>query len=818
MDKERDSVMSTEQKRITLVALVCLLQTAYVAPADVITKWGAGTEVETQGRTIRFIPQIRTKSYATHTPNGDFAPPNEGHTRAFDISIGGGRFVRGQAFLRLRDNVLDVAYRLVSPVDAAWDEFGFSMSLSQKGLVGGRMELDGQAVKLAPEPPNPHLFYGCATRIVCYDAVGREVFAIRFRQPQQLLLQDNLRWGFDEYVIRVRLTDNGYMRRNVDYTTAFTLTTPVSMGVLRHDPGETITPGPNWLAVRGGSFIEPGSALDFSRLLGSQGPAGRHGFLRKVGDGLEFSGLPGVRQRFYGVNVCMEANFPEPADAERLAENLARIGYNAIRYHHHDNMLDKDPAAFAKFDALFAACRRRGIYATTDLYVSRDVKWREIGYERDGNVPRQVMKELIPVCPAAYSNFLAFADRFMGHRNPHTGLTYAEDPALPLIALINEGNYGNKGYDLIESDPWWKKARAEWNAKHPGGTRNAFLADVEAAFFSRAKRHFVEKFGSRALFSDFSSWTFLEEYRAARATYDYADDHFYVDHPEFLGEKPWRQPSRCGNTNPLKGGSPYLDRIEERRPAGAVTTVSEFNFCGPGRYRGVAGVVTAAYAAAKGWSGLWRFAWSHSLKGVVAPETCRVDYLDICGDLLALASERASLCLYLRRDLDETESPDEAIRFDRANGTLRIVTPRTCAVFAERGALNAGALTVDVGDVPATVWASSLDGRPLVTSSRILITHLTDVQNTGVRYADSERKVLLGWGRLPLLMRQGQADVSLQTSRGNWKVFALSPEGRRLAEIPVRPTDNGLAFTAETVVRDGAANFVYEALHTPSAE
>ena len=36
--------------------------------------------------------------------------------------------------------------------------------------------------------------------------------------------------------------------------------------------------------------------------------------------------------------------------------------------------------------------------------------------------------------------------------------------------------------------------------------------------------------------------------QAARAEYDYVDDHFYVDHPHFL-EQDWRLPSRCPTVN-----------------------------------------------------------------------------------------------------------------------------------------------------------------------------------------------------------------------------------------------------------------------------
>ena len=78
-----------------------------------------------------------------------------------------------------------------------------------------------------------------------------------------------------------------------------------------------------------------------------------------------------------------------------------------------------------------------------------------------------------------------------------------------------------------------------------------------------------------------------------------------------------------------------------------------------------------------------------------------------------------------------------------------------------------------VGNNSATVWASSLDGQPLASSSRILVTHLTDVQNSGVRYRDPELTILEDWGGLPHLARNGAADLSLAVADGDWMAWRL---------------------------------------------
>ncbi|HET6487904.1 MAG TPA: hypothetical protein VFH83_15860, partial [Spirochaetia bacterium] len=69
-------------------------------------------------------------------------------------------------------------------------------------------------------------------------------------------------------------------------------------------------------------------ALDFSFLLDA--PAGKHGFLQ-IRDG-HFS-VGERRIRFYGFNLPFGCPFCPHADAEIIAERLARAGVNFARIH-----------------------------------------------------------------------------------------------------------------------------------------------------------------------------------------------------------------------------------------------------------------------------------------------------------------------------------------------------------------------------------------------------------------------------------------------------------------------------------------------------
>ena len=741
---------------------------------------------------------------------------------------------------------------------------------------------------------------------------------------------------------------NGGLEANREYAVDATIqlggsgVEPPSVVKLTDTWRTTITAGPDWIPLANEPWIEPGSALDFSGVVPNHAPAGKYGRAVVAGGHFEFADLPGVPQRFYGVNINGEANTPtSPEAAGRFAANLARMGYNSLRIHHHGRaLLSKpghynepdlcaddtmpDPEAMDRFDALVAACVRHGIYVTTDLCVSRShyVKWRSLGIDRDGYITRiHDYKVLCSFWEPAYSNLCAWSRNFLRHVNPYTGRCLAEEPALCTLALINEGNLGNHGAGALRKLPGVKEAWEEWLASKAGDSAfegipatfpaevyadggstpdrrhtaafAQFLADRETRFFERFSAFVRDGLHCAAPLSNLSSWYDPVQYQLPRSRFDYVDGHFYVDHPVFLDEQ-WKLPSRCPNSNPLTGSSAGVPPVAFRRLMDKPFCLTEWNYSGPGRYRGVGGIATGAMGALQAWSGMWRFAWCHGLEGVESPETKRMGYFDMAGDPLSLAAERAALCLFLRGDLAplESEAPlvlDEAalrdpatgaskigpqerlaeawasrvgtrlaggaprhlpelepngaesasthrnpanrsVAIDPASGALVIDTPLTVGGFAERGAIAAGPLKFtilplhqSVANQSATLWISSLDGAPIASSSHLLLTHLTDVQNSGIEYADPDLRVLLNWGGLPHLMRNGAAEVELALARGageqppSFAVFRLSPSGRRLGEIPwsFDAASCILHFTARTDYDPVAATYLYEITRQP---
>ena len=152
-----------------------------------------------------------------------------------------------------------------------------------------------------------------------------------------------------------------------------------------------------------------------------------------------------------------------------------------------------------------------------------------------------------------------------------------------------------------------------------------------------------------------------------------------------------------------------------------------------------------------------------------------------------------------------------AATVDAASGAFAVATERTCGVFLETGSRRAGALAVQVAGAPAAVWATSLDGRGLGESRRILLTHLTDVLSDGTEFSGRGRRLLLKFGEGGYLMAQGTADVALEVTGRSYRIHALSSGGRRVAEVPCAVGERGeLRFRCDVAARPNAATFLYE--------
>ena len=661
--------------------------------------------------------------------NGDAGGP---WTRAFEI-VGkdAAPVVRGKVTYVLRrdasagEPVAHFTWEFSAAKDFEGKEFCLAWTLPCEQYAAdtsaGKVVFGGKTVELPQKYGVTHL--GNATCDTLEIAAPAGVpLRIKLDRPTWCMVQDDRQWNTPCFSLRMVI---GAGKLKAGERRTFSMTMRGISSFVR-DGKYTVRASDDWVPVNDTTAVKAGSALDFSAAGWIDAPAGKPGRVVRKGDHFEFAGKPGVKQRFYGVNLCFSANYMSAADAEELATRLSRLGYNALRIHHYERELcdRKDgttirPEKMAELDNLLNACIRHGIYLTTDLFVSRNVPWRSCGIDRDGVVQMKEYKELVLFHDGAFRNYLDFSRQLLNHVNPETGRRWADEPAFAFLALINEGNPGNHGYGFMKNLPEAKAAWEKWLAAHkakepktyakitdkvpdncwensPQNCAYAlFLTDIEIDFAKRMTAFIREEIKSQVLLTDLSCWKNAIEYQLVRTHYDYVDDHFYVDHPKFL-EKDWQLPSSCPNSNPVRGANAGFEAVAKHRLFDRPFTLTEFNYSGPGQFRGVGGMMLGAQAALQEYDGIWRFAWSHNAEGLLKPQS--IHYFDVAKDPLQRATERAVTMLYLRGDMKPLKRthavvfPEKALRSDFSCGPQADIKDMWFGWHARFGTLIADAL------------------------------------------------------------------------------------------------------------------------------
>ncbi|MCW8132815.1 MAG: hypothetical protein KIS92_20885 [Planctomycetota bacterium] len=883
--------------------------------------------------------------------------PADRSKRTFRIKSGS-TTIQGEAAFAEQDGALSAAYGFTPDADVALNALYVGADFGIATLAGGAWTADDKKGEFPKEFNEVHLFAG-AVKQLKLTLAGGQTLEFAFPEATQVLLQDSRKWGPN---FEVRIGPQGDakpFKKGERVGVAMTLKAAGPIA-LADDGPVTIAAGPEWIPLNLELEIEEGSALDFSKMGLQDAPAGKHGRVIARPDGqFAFEHNKETPRRFYGVNLCFSAHYLTHEQSDQLATRLARLGYNSVRVHHYEGELvsgqadatDFNPEKIDQLDYLLAALIKRGLYITTDLFVSRPVPWKDVGLDKPGNIPMDTFKIMVPVHDGARKNWVKFSRKLLEHVNPYTQRSYAAEPALAWISMINEGNFGNY-LGAVRGVPEWKtawnawlagrypereKLAASWGAElkaeedpakgsvempaniYADGPRvrdcAECFADVEKKMVEEMTKFLREDLKCAALITNMNAWTNHISNQRARMVYDYVDDHFYVDHPHFL-ENPWRLPSSCPNTSPIAGGATGGRGCTFTRLYGKPFTITEYNYSGPGRFRGVGGILTGALGSLQGWGGIWRFGYSHNRESVAKPQ--RITYFDMASDPLSQASERASICLFLRGDMkpaphslsilmtDAEMSPQgkmpslsprwnwaawitrvgtqvgghggetsatavlpvgEAARalakdaaakdllaysaeseklfallkdrgivgagnrtdpekqvyqsetgeitIDAPNDIMTLDTPRTAGGYAPEGkSIDAlgGKVNIAMLQSDSTVFVNALDGQAIAESARLLVTHLTDLQNTEIRYGEKARQTLLDWGKLPHLVRAGKAQVKLALKdAAAFKVYALATSGKRLGEVKSEAKDGVLTFTADVSGgADQGARMLYE--------
>jgi hypothetical protein len=673
-----------------------------------------------------------------------------------------------------------------------------------------------------------------------------------------------------------------------------------------------IVAGKDWQPFNYTLDVEPGSALDMSFL--NDALAGKDGPIIIQDGHFRFENAPRKPVRFYGVNLNLSANYLSKPECETLAERLAAYGYNAVRFHHHDKLLVDTaagdsltilPERMDKLDYLFHCLKRRGIYSTTDLFVSRKIKPAEVDALKHGH---RYIKAMAPLSAQAMDNLKAFSRKFLNHVNPYTGLAWKDDPALVSLSFINENCLPHIWYRHPHDKALYEEAFEEWKAKRqpnsPAATNrnadfNVFLSAMQIRSFEQMKAYVGGELNCRKPFSDCNHvpWMGLA---MARDRYDYVDNHAYWDHPKFP-VRAWSNPVRHHNRSVLADYCQVPCKVMPTRIFGKPFTMTEFDYVWPNPHRSEGSAVMGALAALQDWDAVYRFAFAYSRENATTVAPAR--RFDVSTDPAKLLGERIVALLYRRGDVlparksvpfviapervgdnlteyfpldysrlglvhrigsvverdglalpadaafavaepatsktmigrvpvysaasnllerltregrmaksnvdsetGKTLSDTGQVALDAKAKTFAVVTERSeCLVLPARLAGGGKVLTVTDNTSFATYFAAGLDGKPLADSDRILVLHLTDIQNTKTKFLNTDHTLVARDGTLPHLVRKGRARIALKRrDRRNPTLWAVNASGKRLRKLPVETTAEGCSFTVDTLGSAGA--------------
>lgn len=698
-------------------------------------------------------------------------------------------------------------------------------------------------------------------KIVVSNAGGN--LTIQAPGPTAMWLQDNRKYWQDWYGALVNVVQGNW---NANQTIVFEARLSFSQFSTFGQDGTVTIGGSQWVPLTHTKDVLAGSALDLADP--NQQPAGNKGWVVATSDGhFAFDSAPQTPVRFYGINLLGTACNPTHAQADRIATQLQRMGYNGVRLLAAEdvynafttNSTSLDLTKLERTHYLLSVLKAKGMYISFDLYAERSIKDNEV---IPGPCSWEDMRALVLINPTARQNWLTFALNLMNSTNPYTGLKLKDDPSIAFLGMVNENTLAgmyNAGQIRAELRAMFD---AKWQAAGNSGPFNP-LTDVGARFAAGLEKDTynwmktqLRANGVKALLTSMNAPMYQSANLVPRNDFDYVDLHWYWAHP-FTISMPFTQPSTSVLYNEENFGQPATMRIKNKP-----FILSEWNFSAPNRYRAEAGIIMGSLAAVQQWDAMYRFCWNYGGDDL---DPQPLSWFSISDDPIGMATERAIARLFLRKDFvtpstsltkkfdpattdaswiqtdfirsvlsarvnvsftdgdpnadlppitnGMISTPDGQITTDVWTGRVTLNTPNTVGMIGRSGdVLTAGPLKCTVLGARATVWLSSCDGRPLGTSNRMLLTHLTDVQNSGATFTGQDRGTQTSFGTLPYLAQAGTVKVVLSLKSSSAlkpKVYRLDSSGKRIATITVAQSLGTISFDA-TIQGPQGATFFYE--------
>ncbi len=177
------------------------------------------------------------------------------------------------------------------------------------------------------------------------------------------------------------------------------------------------------------------------------------------------------------------------------------------------------------------------------------------------------------------------------------------------------------------------------------------------------------------------------------------------------------------------------------------------------------------------------------------------------------AAQEIKLPGYDHRVTAETKrfvSDTGELSLDYERGLMTVNTPNAKSAIgflADTGKLDLDGMDVDCENEFATITATSLDGKPIGHSRRILVTSVARAENTAQAFWPAPPNPsswspfttwqIPAWGRRPVIAEPVRARVTMAIP-GKATVYALDATGKRQGELAVKNTNGTVTFDPAT--------------------
>lgn len=381
-----------------------------------------------------------------------------------------------------------------------------------------------------------------------------------------------------------------------------------------------------------------------------------------------------------------------------------------------------------------------------------------------------------------------------------------------------------------------------------------FLYDLQNDYYQHMFV-FLREIGLKIPIAGSNHWCYNAADLHVNAKLDYVDRHDYWTHPQheynYIKGQGVQADAMVKNAN---GGN--IGGVARRRVFGKPYTISEWHNPLPNPYRAEGTPIMAAYSSLHGWHPMHYAYWGNretepdtinSFEVMFDPTQMnmipisalmfhRQDFLEATDGYFEMLTpsqvmnpereadrhpQMAFLGKYGLAFTDMTvptcnngdllksaleadgvyESSTGQMQWNTNDGVVVLNSPRTQGVIGFVGgqSLITAAMTFDLDTEFAVVVASSLTEKPLGESDRILISTSGDARFSGIQVAD-DFSIIEKTGTFPFLMQPIEGTVTLRT-KSKIKVYALSPGGKRVANVETKVNNDGISFVFQSAAR-----------------